>query len=41
MPTDALKSLKIAYKPRQIKKSLLKNMVTFVHESKVVIRDYE
>ena len=47
MLTDVLKSLKLAYKPRQIKKlSLkithkLKNMETFVYESKVVIRDYE
>ena len=46
--TDVLKSLKIAYKPRQIKKPFLKilthklkNMVTFVYESKIVIRDYE
>ena len=47
MLTDVLKSLKIACKPRQIKKPSLKithklkNMVTFVYESKVVIRDYE
>ena len=47
MLTDVLKSLKLAYKPRQIKKPSLKithklkNMVTFVYESKVVIRDYE
>ena len=47
MLTDGLKSLKIAYKPRQITKSSLKithklkNTVTFVYESKVVIRDYE
>ena len=45
--TDVLKSLKIAYKPRQIKKPSLKithklkNMVTFVYQSKVVIRDNE
>ena len=48
MLTDVLKSLKIAYKPRQITKPSLKithklkNTVTFVYESlKVVIRDYE
>ena len=47
MLTDVLKSLKLAYKPRQNKKPSLKithklkNMVTFVYESKVVIRDYE
>ena len=47
MLTDVLKSLKLTYKPRQIKKPSLKithklkNMVTFVYESKVVIRDYE
>ena len=40
-------AIKIAYKPRQIKNPSLKithklkNMVTFVHESKAVIRDYE
>ena len=42
-----LKSLKLAYKPSQINKPSLKmthklkNMVIFVYESKVVIRDYE
>ena len=47
MLTDVLKSLKLAYKPRQIKKPSLKithklkNMVTFVYQSKVVIRDNE
>ena len=41
--TEVLKSLKLAYKPRQIKNPSLKithklkNMVTFVYESKVVI----
>ena len=45
MLTDVLKSLKLACKPRQIKKPSLKithklkNMVTFMYESKVVIRD--
>ena len=47
MLTDMLKSLKLAYKPSQINKPSLKmthklkNMVIFVYESKVVIRDYE
>ena len=47
MLTDALKSLKIAYKPRQIKKPSLKithklkNMVIFMYESKVVVGDYD